>query len=122
MLEQIAETAQSLISTVVPKSFVGDFPSLDSEGVAIMLEEGEDTTRHFGGSESSIYKPHLVITSRSASYTTAMGWITSIRKALDGYKSGSTYGIFAQGTASHLGRDDIKMHECKLIFKILLKE
>lgn len=122
MIERVAETVQGLISTIGTTCYVGDFPGLSAEGVSVRLESGEDASRHFGSVDTSIFRPSVVVTARSASYNTARGWLTSIRDIIDGYTNGATLGIYMQGTATYLGRDDQKMHEFQVYYKTLVKE
>ena len=44
-LESVATRIQELIKGQIPKSFVGDFPSLTADGVAVQLSPGLETDR-----------------------------------------------------------------------------
>lgn len=120
-MENIGEVIQSLISTVVPKSFVGDFASLDADGVSIKLSEGEDTTRYLGMT-TTIRRPYVVIVARSSTYSTAETWLASIRTRIDTYRSGDILSILMSTPPLYLGRDDQKMHEFQVIYKVMMKE
>lgn len=120
-MENVAEIVRGLVAGVVPKSFVGDFASLDAEGVSIKLDAGEETVSHFGGATTHIYRPFVTLTIRSSSYATAGSWLASIRAVLEGYNDGSV-GLFSLAPPAYLGRDDLKMHEFQVTYKALIKE
>lgn len=120
-MENIGELIQNIIGNAVPKTYVGDFPSLDADGVTIKLSEGVDTTRYLG-TTSTIMRPYVALVARNGVYATAEGWLQSIRSCLDSYHSGNILGILMVTPALYMGRDDQKMHEFQVIYKVLLKE
>lgn len=125
MLEQIAETIQGLLSPVVSKCFVGDFPSLGAEGVSIKLYEGEELDKYFGSTPTTptvtLYKAKVLLTARGVDYAITLDWLSDIRATVDGYRC-SSLGITLLAPPSYIGRDDQKLHEFQVTYKTLIKE
>lgn len=122
ILEVLPEHIKSLFTVSIPKMFVGGFPSLNAVGVAIILDEGDDTVRHFGANIESIYKPFVTIVARGANYQTTRDLITLVRQTLDGYRYNEELAIFLSAPVRYEGRDDEKLHEFSIIFKTIMKE
>lgn len=121
-MEKVAEKVRSIIIALVPKVFIGDFPTLVSEGVSIRMEEGDEPVKHFVGSATKIYKPRVVLTARSANYTQAATWLEDVRHTLDGYVEGGNFGSLVDTSPRYNGSDDSKIHEIQETYKIIMRE
>lgn len=121
-LESVATRIQELIRPQIAKSFVGDFPSLTSDGVAVQLSPGGDTTRYFGGATTNVYRPTVTLVARSESYATAAEWSAIARSVLEGYREGTEMAIFVEAPTEYAGRDESKLHEFLSVYRILVKE
>jgi|LSQX01.2.fsa_nt_gb hypothetical protein len=119
-MENIAEVVQGLLSSEA-KVVVGDFPSLDAEGISVKLGEGEEATRYLGMT-TTINRPYIIVVARSESYSTAKQWLASCRAILDGYRSDNILGILVTTPTIYIGRDDQKMHDFQVTYKIMIKE
>lgn len=122
ILESVADKVHDLIKAAIPSSFVGDFPSLSAEGVAVRLSSGNETTRYFGGASDNVYRPLVTLVARNTSYSLARGWLTLARTTLEGYRESNDFAIFVESPAEYVGRDESKLHEFTIVFRILMKE
>jgi hypothetical protein len=119
-MEDIAEKVQALLSSIT-KCIVGDFPSLDAEGLSVRLGAGDDPIRYLGMT-TLIHRPYAILVARAASYASAEAWLTSARGILDSYHSGSILSILLLTPPLYLGKDDQKMHEFQGVYKVMMKE
>lgn len=123
-MENVAEKVKALIADIVPDLYIGDFPSLGGEGVAIRLNSGTEMLNFFSaGVSPRISKPTLLLVARSANYSTAQRWLEDIRRRVDRYvEPGGLLGIFLQEPPTYAGRDEQKLHEFQVTYSTLIKE
>jgi len=122
MLEGISEVISQLLTTANVDSFIGDFPSLDSSGLCIVLAEGDPPIRHFGESAPVLYMPRIVLNAKSMSFETAETLLLNARMALDGKTATGVKSIYTDGTVTYGGRDDMKYHTLSMDYKIIIEE
>lgn len=121
MIEHLGEYIQQLLSKKVSPVFVGDLPSLSTEGVAIILADGEVNTSYFG-MKNTIYYPLITIAIRTAEYAVGSKYCETIREILHEHTSEKILGIAQQGAVMYLGRNEQKLCEFQLTFRIIVEE
>lgn len=99
---------------------IGDIPSLTEEGVGIILLAGLEDDRYFG--KRSLAKPMVQIPIRSKTYQSGMRRAEQIKGDLDGYTDDDILQCLISGSPTYLGRNQQKLHELTITFKIQLKE
>lgn len=150
-MTNLSEYIVNLIPETVAPKFVGELPSLSTEGVAIAVFNSGVNTIYFGTTEA-IYRPVVRVIVRHKDYPTGCIFAQTIQETLHGYavkKSGTTWqnlkdtrtweklldttwgdiktdetllSVTAVGTPNYLGRSAEKLHEFQSLYQILLKE
>lgn len=120
-MEAVGDFIRDSLWSLDVSCVVGDFPSLKSQGISVSLLEGESSIR-FLGTKSCIRIPYVTITVRSSTYSDGQRWLKECREILDSLSDSSVLAIMMVDSPSHRGRDDLKMHEFQVIYKILIEE
>lgn len=111
-----------LPSTLKPK-YVGEVPSATEEGVAISMNDGEDTIR-FLGSPDIIEQPYVRFYIRTKSYPHGSDFSNIVKTTLNRYADDSAgiLGMWMQGNVNYLGVTETKLHEFELLFKAMIRK
>ena len=116
----VAEKIYDLLTNTLPK-FIGDLPSAPNTTVAIM-EYSSGVGTEFFGNDASLYQPVVKIVVRTDSYSEGSSWVEEIKEKLHRYHDDFFMSILVVGTPIYLGRDEMKLHEFQVTFKIQIKE
>ena len=108
-------------ATISPR-FVGELPSQSDEGVALSPDDGQDNTTFFATS-TAIRRPYVQCLIRTKEYSKGEKFGEQVIKSLDGFSDGTTIlQVRAQSALMYIGRNEEKLHEFQVMFKILVKE
>ena len=121
MMEQLAETIQSILAPLKLVTYVGSFPTLSSEGISLRLIEGKPPQRYLG-QEEAVFQPYLLVSTRSSTYPVGATWLQSIRETLDSYGQESVLQMQLITPLLYIGKNEQKMHEFQAVYKIMIKE
>ena len=121
MIERLGEYIQGILPEEVTPIFVGELPSLSTEGVAITLYDGNSNTE-FLGMPDTIYRPIVQVVIRTQTYDKGAEYAEGIRKALQCFNSDEVLSILQVGSPLYLGRNEQKLCEFQLTFKTIVKE
>lgn len=119
----IAEKIYDLLPQEWPK-VIGDLPSTSEVAVGIIEYDGATSTEFFGATNCSVYNPIVKIVIRHTSYPEGQSWTDTLKDTLHRYHNESI-GILSclmVGTPMYLGRNEQKLHEFQVTFKITIKE
>lgn len=121
MIENLGEYIKGILPESVSPVFVGELPSLSTEGVAINLYDGNPNTE-FLGMNNTIYYPLVQIVIRTLTYDKGATFMKDIRETLQYFTSEDIMGILQVGSPLYLGRNEQKLCEFQLTFQIIVKE
>lgn len=112
---------EQIPSTVAPR-FVGELPSQAEEGVALSPGEGEENIYYFS-QEDTLRKPYVTCYIRTREYTKGEQFSSQVVEALDKFHDDDwILSCTLVGTPTYLGRNEDKLHEFQVVFKIIVKE
>ena len=117
----LCEYVWELIPSTVTPRFVGQMPTLSTEGVSMEDYNGGINTTYLGMPET-IFKPILRFFIRTKDYTQGKSFAQAIQNALHEYTDESLLGILAVGSPGYLGKSAEKLHEFQLMYQVTLKE
>lgn len=120
-MTNLSEYIVNLIPETVAPKFVGELPSLSTEGVAIAVFNSGVNTTYFGTPEA-IYRPVVRVIVRHKDYPTGCMFAQTIQETLRDYTDETLLSVTAVGTPNYLGRSAEKLHEFQSLYQILLKE
>lgn len=122
-MKGLCEELIKLIPPEVQPTFVGEVPSQSTEGVALCPKDAE-ISYYFFGQESFIHVPYIECNIRTKTYKLGEDYAYKVMDAIDGYTDGNTVlGVRTSSYPDYLGKNEDKLHEFQLTFKvILLKE
>ena len=118
----IAEKIKALLPLEWPTT-IGDLPSPNAEAIGILEYDGAASTEYFGSQQgSSVFNPIVKIVFRGASYPDLRAQAEQSRSILHRYHDADILSILMVGTPMYLGRNEQKMHEFQVVFRIQVKE
>lgn len=118
----IAEKIKKLLPSEWPTT-IGDLPSPNAEAIGILEYDGAASTEYFGGqSGSSVFNPIVKIVFRGKSYPELRDRAEQTRSILHRYHDADILSILIVGSPVYLGRNEQKLHEFQVVFKIQVKE
>ncbi len=109
----------------VSPTFVGEPPSLSTDGCGLVLIDGPDALEYFGATtttDTSLFQPLVRFILRTSDYSTGASWATSLRSALHRYHDDVILSCMVVGSVLYLGCGEDKVHEHQLTFKTIIKE
>ena len=125
-VSRVGEGIRAILPSSMQKhTIVGELPSLKTEGIALIIYDGNFSTEYFGKKSSgatSIFNPVLKCLIRHSSYDTAATWIEELKETLHRYSDDNFLSILLAGTPAFLGRTPEKLCEFQITFNIQLKE
>lgn len=118
----LGEYLWNLIPETVQPRFIGDLPSVATEGTTCLLVDSNQSTQFFGTYES-IYRPIAKFVTRKKQYIEGEEINKTISDALNKFVSQEDgISINQIGTGIYLGRNVEKMHEFQITFEIIKGE
>lgn len=121
-MKSICEKLAELIPPEVNPVFIGEIPSQSDEGVALAPTDLE-TRYWFLGQEESIVTPYIQCSIRTKEYLKGENFSDILLKVLNGtIEDENLLGIRPITYTNYLGKNEDKLHEFQLTFKVILKE
>lgn len=118
----LCEKLLELIPPEVYPKFVGEIPSQSDIGVSLSPNDAE-VIYYFLGQSETIQIPYVQCNIRTEKYTTGEEYADKVSKALNGYTDGDNIlCVRPDGRVVYLGKNEDKLHEFQLQFKVILKE
>lgn len=116
MLEQ---HVKALVPTDIP-TVIGDLPGTTVNIVAMSLYDGGASVEYFG--PMTTFYPIVKFVARHESYEIMRTWIESIQEAFHQYTDDYFMSIHMVGYPLYLGKDEHKLHEMQIVFRLSIKE
>lgn len=112
----------SLIPPEVQPRFIGDLPSITTEGTTCLIYSSNASTQFFG-MKNALYRPVAKFVSRVRRYPDGEEIMTKISDSLKKYTGDDEIaGINQIGSPIYLGRNTEKLHEFQVTFEIIVRE
>ena len=107
-ISRVGEGIRALLPVDLQKvATVGELPSLTSEGIALIMYDGNFSTEYFGAKASgdvSIFQPVLKCAVRNLSYDIASTWVEGLKETLHRHTDDDFLSIVMAGAPMFLGR------------------
>lgn len=114
------------IKTLLPSTWsvtIGDLPAANSEAIALMEYSGGTSTEYFGTKQdSSVFNPLVKIVTRVRDYTKGKEQMEEAKSILHRFHDDTILSCLLVGAPIYLGRNEQKMHEFQVTFRIQVKE
>lgn len=119
----ICEYLYDILPATLKPKYIGEVASATEEGVAIALNDGDDTIRFFGATDT-IEQPYIRVYIRTKSYLKGSKFSSSVKETLNGYfnEDIGIMGLWLQGDIDYIGITDNKLHEFELLFKSMIRK
>lgn len=112
----------NLIPSEVSPRFIGDLPSVTSEGTTCLIYSSNSNTQYLGMTKA-LYRPLAKFVTRMKKYVDGETIMDTISKTLREFSGGSgIIGINQVGSPIYLGRNSEKLHEFQVTFEIITEE
>lgn len=120
-MKEICESILDLLPATVTPKYVGEMPSLSTEGVAVSEAGVNRSINHFNNYKT-VNNKILRFFIRSTSYNFCTDVAAEIHKKLHKYRDEDFLGILDTGDLTYLGRNEQKMHEFQVNYTIMVEE
>lgn len=120
-MSTLCEHIVNVLPELTKPVFVGDMPSVSTEGVAISQYDGNANTEYLGMS-TTVFAPIIKVYVRTIDYKEGDSIVQQIKGTLHRRVDDVMMSCLLVGSPMYLGRGPEKLHEFQLTFNISVEE